>query len=91
MRKLLKLIARLSILVIIIFVMTNIYIQYDIYTYERGIYEYLSARIQEERDRQEQILHELDHHLSDSYVELVARNQLGLVRSTEIIFVDINQ
>lgn len=91
MRKLLKLLANISIFTIAVAMLLNIYNQYHTYLDERVINEALVSRIQEEQDRQVQILYQLEHHLSYEFVEMVARNQLGFVKSTEIVFIDMTQ
>ena len=91
MKRLFNLLIRVMAFFIIIAIIVNIYHQYHLYAIEREEYDYLTQRVLEEQERQAQILYELEHHLSDEYVEQVARNQLGLVRSTEILFVNIYQ
>lgn len=91
MKRLLNLLMRLAVAVIIVVILSYMYRQYHLYVIEKEIFNDLTERIATEQATQERILYELEHHLSDEYVEQVARNQLGLVKSTEILFVDIYQ
>jgi len=66
------------------------YGQYNIYQYERQIGEQLNARLEQQQIIYEQLQHELANFLSDEYVERMARDELGLVRPHEFLFMRIN-
>ena len=67
-----------------------------LYAYPRYLeYERLRAEavdiarmIEEEREVQARILHEIENSMSDANVERVARERLGFIMSNEIIFIN---
>jgi len=48
----------------------------------------LERLIEEEHERQAQILYEIENSMSDANVERVARERLGFIKSNEIIFMN---
>lgn len=88
--KLIKYFGRLFILACVIATGVIVYNQYVIFTYEAQVYEELTQEIDVQQTLRENLLHELEHLLSDEYIERMARNQLGFVRPNEILFIPMN-
>lgn len=53
--------------------------------------EELALKIQEEEELNAKLLEEREEILSDEYIEIIARKELGLVKEGEKVFVDINK
>lgn len=51
----------------------------------------LEDEIDKEIERQNELLLEIEYSLTESYVEKIAREHLGLIKDNEIIFVDENK
>ena len=54
-------------------------------------YNYLNERIEAEKERQQELMLEMEITLTDTYIERVARERLGLVKPNEIIFHNIGE
>ncbi|MCL1994956.1 MAG: septum formation initiator family protein [Defluviitaleaceae bacterium] len=87
--KLIRLLTKMFFMICVLFVFAGIYNQYLLYTQERAIEQELLAQLYQATLINEQLTHELEHLLSDEYVELAAR-QLGLVRNHEILFIGVD-
>jgi len=48
----------------------------------------LAAELEKETETLNKLKREKDHYMSDSYVEKIAREKLGLVRQDEIVFIN---
>jgi len=57
----------------------------------RAEYNRLNARIEAEEERHLALELEREHVLSDSFVERIARERLGLVRAGDIVFHNIGE
>ena len=51
----------------------------------------LEDEIDKEIERQNELLLEIEYSFTESYVEKIAREHLGLIKDNEIIFVDENK
>ena len=87
--RLLRLSIKIFFVVCVLLAFAGIYNQYVLYTHERVIEQELLAQLEITMQINEQLLHELQHLLSDEYVEIAAR-QLGLVRNHEILFISVD-
>ena len=66
-----------------------VYNQYQLYRYEMAIFEDIQYELAQAELLNQQLSHQLAHHLSDTYVEIAARD-MGLVHQREILFIPIN-
>lgn len=48
----------------------------------------LAAQIEAEKQTQEDLAFQKEYYRSDSYIEKIAREQLGMIKSNEILFVN---
>ena len=89
--KIFKILAAISVLIIIIGAGIYIYYQYTLYLeyLERTIY--LENRIAEEIERNKILTTLYIERFSDERVEQMARDRLGLVLTNEILFVPISE
>lgn len=87
--KIIKIISKIFFLIVIIVTFFTIYNQYVLYRYESQIGQELELLILEAQILTYQLEHQLEHHLSDVYIEIAAR-EMGLVGPTEILLIPIN-
>ena len=87
--KIIKIISRLFFITIVLLAILAIYNQYQIYRYESSIGYYLQIQIEEAQTLNYHLRHQLEHHLSDVYVEIAAR-EMGLIGPHEILFIPIH-
>lgn len=81
----------LIVLVLIAFFSCAIYIQYS---YRMELYEKeqeLEKKIAEQNELKEELINQSKYYEMDSYVEKIARENLGLVKPNEKIFIDKNK
>lgn len=64
------------------------YHQYTIYSQLKAVEQSISQKIEAEKATQEKLRFEMEYNLTDTYVEKIARDRLGLFKSDEIIFID---
>lgn len=86
----LKGLRRFFLITCVIFTARIVYIQYGIYTELKEAGAEINQEIEFQLARQEELRLELEYSLSDENIEKVAREQLGFVKSNEIIFVNTN-
>ncbi|MDQ2086530.1 septum formation initiator family protein [Herbivorax sp. ANBcel31] len=65
--------------------------QQSILNSQRSEIEQLDLKIEEEAERNAKLIEEREKVLSDEYIEIIARRELGLVKEGEKVFVDINK
>lgn len=79
------------ILFTIFFSSIYLFYQYSILkAHEDYIYK-LNIKIQEEKELNEELKKQNEYKNSDEYIEKIARDKLGMVKSNEIIFYDLNK
>lgn len=64
--------------------------QQNILNFQQAEMKRLALKIEEEKDLNAKLLEEREEVLSDEYIEIIARRELGLVKEEERVFVDIN-
>jgi cell division protein DivIC len=64
------------------------YNQRNEYLKLRAVEADIEQRMEEEKKAQEKLELELEYNMTDAYVEQMAREKLGLVKSTDIKFED---
>lgn len=85
-----KLIGTLFIIVCIIITGMIVFNQMIIYNYEVEIGTILLHEIEQQEALQQELRHELNHLLSEEFIERIARNELGFIRAREMLFIPIN-
>lgn len=80
---------RLFVLAVMIGTAIAVHSQYQRYSHEVAIFADLQKEIVAAELLNQQLQHQLAHHLSDTYVEIAAR-EMGLVHQREILFIPIN-
>ena len=81
---------------IIVFILLAVYLAYTLTTQymvirkSRAQEAAIRAQIEEIKKENERLREELERMQSDEYIEKVARERLGLIKSGEIMFVDVN-
>ncbi|MFV0315060.1 MAG: FtsB family cell division protein [Anaerotignum sp.] len=48
----------------------------------------ISAQIEEEKQKQQEYEKDKEYYNSDSYIEKIAREQLGMIKSNEVLYVN---
>lgn len=81
---------RFFLITCVIFTARVAYIQLGIYSDLRQVGEEINKEIEFQLAKQEELRLELEYMLSDANIEKVAREQLGFVKSNEIIFINTN-
>lgn len=80
----------------VIVVLLSVYLAYTLATQyivirkSRAQEAAIRAQIEEIKKENERLKEELERIRSDEYIEKVARERLGLIKSGEIMFVDVN-
>lgn len=80
-------------IIIFIIIFSGLYLfrQYSILKeHENYIYE-LNNKIKDEEELNKELKKENEYKNSDEYIEKIARDKLGMVKSNEIIFYDLNK
>ena len=67
-----------------------VYVQHGVYSYERAVADEFLYLINTQAAIQEELRLEIEYNLSDKYIERVAREQWGFLKSNEIVFINLH-
>ncbi len=78
------------ILLMAIYIIYTLAAQYITIRKARAEETRIQAQIEEVKEENQRLKEELEKMQSDEYIEKIARERLGLIKSGEILFIDVN-